>query len=360
VALARNLANDGFDLWVGAPGDDVDGVTDAGSVSHFALTGTASTPAIAYLGKVGENTAGVPGAAEAGDRFGASLSATRFGVLVGEPGEDVGGVPDAGSVTWLLTGEGGGAFDRALTWSQASPGVSGEPENGDRFGASVSAFGGDAVVGVPSEDVGSAADAGMVQTLRSVAPGDVRPAQGIHQDSPGVPGVVEPGDRFGASVVLGRNMTCLDENTIDAAIGAPTEDVSVNGRVIADAGAVTVLIVRNNTGDPVPCPARAVDQNAVLDGLPEAGDRVGASLGLGRHREDEEEDVASDVAYIGVPNEDIGTVVDAGTVQVTQHGSGFGSTSLVVAGRLLLSAGHSGNPVARLRYGTVLATPAGD
>jgi hypothetical protein len=172
--------------------------------------------------------------------------------------------------------------------------------------------------------------------------------------------VVEPGDRFGASVVLGRNMTCLDENTIDAAIGAPTEDVSVDGRLMADAGAVTVLIVRNNTGDPVPCPARAVDQNAVLDGVPEAGDRVGASLGLGRHREDEEEDVASDVAYIGVPNEDIGTVVDAGTVQVTQHGSGFGSTSLVVAGRLVLSAGHSGGSVARLRYGTVLATPAGD
>jgi FG-GAP repeat len=361
VVLSRNLAGDGLDLWVGAPRDDVGTARDAGSVSHYAIE-TGPSPVVRFLGKVTESSSGVPGVAETGDHFGAVLSANRFGVLVGEPDEDVGARRDAGSATWLLTGAGPAGIGSALAWSQATPGVPGAPETGDRFGASVGSLGGDGIVGVPREDVGTATDAGMVQVLRSAGPGDVRPAQALSQDSPGVPGRAETGDRFGASVVLGRNMACFDELTVDAAIGAPTEDVTAGGRRIADAGAVTVLTARSRTGNPTPCPARTVDQNAALSDRPEAGDRVGVSLALGRHRDDAEDDVASDRAYIGVPAEDVGAQgVDAGIVQSTQQRSnGADATAIVVARRNRFAVGHSTGTVARLHYGTVIASPAGE
>ena len=44
---------------------------------------------------------GVPGAPEAGDRFGAALAGG--GNVIGAPGEDVGRVVDAGIVVWRLT-----------------------------------------------------------------------------------------------------------------------------------------------------------------------------------------------------------------------------------------------------------------
>src|SRR4051794_1124097 len=234
VVVSRNLAGDGFDLWVGAPHDDVGAVRDAGSVSHYSVS-AAPAPVLRFRGKVTENTPGVPGVAEAGDHFGAVLSANRFGVLVGEPDENVGGLQDAGSATWLLTGAGPAGIKRGIGWSQATRGVPGAPEAGDRFGASVSSLGGDAVVGVPREDLGGARDTGMVQVLRSAQPGDIRPGKGISQSSPGVPGTADAGDRFGAAVVLGRNMACFDEDTVDAAIGAPTEDLSAGGRQVRDA-----------------------------------------------------------------------------------------------------------------------------
>ncbi|MDX6301365.1 MAG: hypothetical protein QOF53_2579 [Nocardioidaceae bacterium] len=361
VALSRNLAADGLDLWVGAPRDDVGTARDAGSVSHYAIH-PGPNPTVDFLGKVTENTAGVPGVAETGDHFGAVLSANRFGVLVGEPDEDVGARRDAGSATWLLTGAGPAGIGRALAWSQATPGVPGSAEAGDRFGAAVSSLGGDAIVGIPREDLGAATDAGMVQLFRSAQPGDVRPAVALGQDSPGIPGRAETGDRFGASVVLGRNMACFDEDTVDAAVGAPTEDVSVNGRRVADAGVVTVLTARDRAGGPAPCPARTVDQNAVLSDRPEPGDRVGASLALGRHRDDAEPDVASDRAFVGVPAEDVGAQgVDAGVVQSTQQRSnGADATAIVVARRNRFAVGHSGGTVARLHYGSVIASPAGE
>jgi hypothetical protein len=301
----------------------------------------------------------VPGAAEPNDHFGAVLSAARSGVVVGQPAEDVGDRADAGAVTMLVSQGGPQAFAQAFTWTQASPGVTGEPEAGDRFGAAVSALGGVTIAGVPGEDVGALTDAGMVQTFARVQrdPDVVRPSRGVDQDSPGIPGVAERDDRFGAAVVLGRNMACLDEATVDAAVGAPYEDLTVGGRPARNAGSVTVFTVLGVPSDP--CPALSVDQGTVLAGVPEAGDHLGHRLSLGRHRDDAEEDELSDRAFIGVPGEDVGSVADAGIVQSTRHGSGFGAYSILVAGRFRDAVGFSGGPLAHLGYGTVLAAPAG-
>jgi hypothetical protein len=82
------------------------------------------------------------GVAEAGDRLGASVtsySTTTVRALAGAPGEDIGSLRDAGMVQ-RVNGPGG--------WSQNSPGIPGTAEAGDRLGASVAA----GLIGAPGED----------------------------------------------------------------------------------------------------------------------------------------------------------------------------------------------------------------
>ena len=96
------------DLAVGAPGGTISGKAGAGYVSVvYGATGGVDA---ARHADFSQNTAGVPGAAEAGDRFGAHVlpvDLNRDGftdLLVGAPGEDVGSVVDAGMITVLWGG----------------------------------------------------------------------------------------------------------------------------------------------------------------------------------------------------------------------------------------------------------------
>ena len=90
--------------------------------------------------------------------------------------------------------------------TQNSPGIPGTAEAGDRFGAALSInysgrLGGivDVAVGVPNEDIGSLADAGSVIVLQDLYD-PVETAVALDQNSAGVPGVAEAGDRFGRSL----------------------------------------------------------------------------------------------------------------------------------------------------------------
>ncbi|MEV3872765.1 FG-GAP and VCBS repeat-containing protein [Streptomyces sp. NPDC049906] len=92
---------------------------------------------------------------------------------------------------------------------QATAGVSGTPESGDRFGASLAAGDidrdgrADLAVGVPGEDLGAKADAGSVHVLRGHRSGlTARAAQYLDRATPGVPGPVTAGDAFGNTVRL--------------------------------------------------------------------------------------------------------------------------------------------------------------
>jgi hypothetical protein len=302
---------------------------------------------------VTQNSPGVPGAAEANDHFGAVLSATRQGVLVGDPDEDVGTATNAGAITLLASTDADPGFDEAYSRSQSSPGVAGAPEPGDHFGAAVAAFQGISIVGVPDEDIGTTRNAGMVQLFGNGGLDDPEPTPraAYDQGSPGVPGVVEAGDRLGSAVALARNL-CFDD-TVQAAAGAPGEDVTVNRSPRTDAG--TVLVINASTFGS--CRPRTVDQNTVLDGTPEAGDHLGATLAAGRHSEDDAD--AADRVFIGVPQEDRGTVADAGIVEATPKGSGADSSAITVAGEALLSVGYSGGAQTGSQYGAVIASPAG-
>ena len=346
LAIAPNLARTGFDLWIGAPLDNVGSATDAGSVSHYSITTSGGNLTFNLVQTITQNSSGVPGGAEANDQFGSALSATPRGVLVGDQLEDVGTAKDAGSITLLASTDNDARFDRAFGWSQASPGVPGNAEAADHFGAAVGFFGEHLAAGVPDEDVDASGNAGMVQLFSWSSTTPV-PTGEVKQYTPGVPGVVETGDRFGAAVMFGRNIGCLDAS-IQIVAGVPGEDITVSGSARVDAGTVAFF-----TPPPFdPC-AGSVDQANLLPRTPESGDRLGSALALGRHSDDD--DAKRDRAFIGVPGEDSA----AGIVQSTAISS-EASTDIVVAGVLHPSVGYSGGVQAGTNYGSVIASPAGE
>ncbi|QPP10767.1 integrin-like protein [Streptomyces bathyalis] len=111
-----------------------------------------------------QDTAGVPGVAENGDRFGAALAVAdvnrdgRDDLISGAPGEAIGSQAGAGAA-WLLRGGAQGLLDAngaatSVTWNQDTAGVPGVAEAGDAFGAAV-ASGDHNADGVPDVTVGS-------------------------------------------------------------------------------------------------------------------------------------------------------------------------------------------------------------
>jgi hypothetical protein len=344
LAIARNSSSTGFDLWVGAPLDDV-GATNSGSVVHFAISNSGGD--LDFQPRtITQNSPGVPGSAEKDDQFGAVLSATAHGLLIGDQLEDVGTAKNAGSITLLANTDSVPGFDQAFGWSQASSRVPGNAETGDHLGAAVSILGEHIAVGVPDEDVNGSANAGMVQLFSWSAAKPVATGE-IKQYTPGVPGKVEAGDRFGTATVLGRNMGGCSGGSIQIAIGAPGEDITIGGSSKVDAGTAVIF-----TPPPGNSCIHAVNQGNPLSDGPETGDRLGSALALGWHGDDG----ASDRAYIGVPGEDAGV----GIVQSTPLDGGTNSATILVGGSFMSSVGYSGGGQAGMSYGTVIASPAGE
>ena len=132
--------NDGFgDLAVGAPGEDVGRRSDAGAISvlYGRATGMSSDRRV-----ITQNSPGVAGLAEAGDRFGAALSRpfaqdqdVRQDLGVGAPGETVRRRAGAGAVSVLYGGLGAGDFQ---LFYQGFRGVGGAGERSDAFGRGMS------------------------------------------------------------------------------------------------------------------------------------------------------------------------------------------------------------------------------
>ncbi|WP_329372858.1 FG-GAP and VCBS repeat-containing protein [Streptomyces sp. NBC_01483] len=96
---------------------------------------------------IGQNTPGVPGAGESGDRFGTDVSVgdvTGDGyadVVAGVPGEDLAGRTDAGSFAVLRGSAAGLSSTRVQVLSQNTAGVPGTAEKGDRFGSRTAVVG---------------------------------------------------------------------------------------------------------------------------------------------------------------------------------------------------------------------------
>ncbi|MFF3642782.1 hypothetical protein [Streptomyces sp. NPDC002564] len=124
------------------------------------------------------------------------------GLAVGAPGETVVGVAGAGSVTLLKSTA--GTFTSGRAWHQETAGVPGAAEEGDRFGTSVrlkdiNKNGRlDLATGATGEDSGTTRDVGAVRVLRGTATG---PTSSYAASFNGKDfGVGAPGAGFGRTV----------------------------------------------------------------------------------------------------------------------------------------------------------------
>lgn len=251
-------------LFVGAPGLDVNGFADTGQVTSFWID--ADEDPVAHdtqLTRLGEPLTDEP---TAGAALGASLSVAGGMVAMGMPGYPERGRLSAGAVLVDLV-DGGPDRPNPLVLSQATAGVPGTAEPGDRFGSSVHVVADPAgrrptlVVGTPGEDVGARSDAGSVTVTRVSTDLELAGStRTVDQNSAGMAGTAEAGDQLGAAVSSVR-----DGTTVRLLVGAPGEDV---GR-IRDAGMVQTV----GTGQGWTQSSKGVPGSA------ETGDRLGASLG---------------------------------------------------------------------------------
>ncbi|MFI7599833.1 hypothetical protein [Actinoplanes sp. NPDC049681] len=161
-----------------------DGLLASGAV--ISLAGRAGDLSTSGVKMLSQNTAGVPGADEAEDRFGDSIAAGdvtgdgRADLLVGVPGEDLGSHRDAGAAVLLRGSASGLTGTGAQVWNQDSGGVPGAAEKGDRFGDVLGLLnldgrgGWDAVVAAPGEKISGDPDpvaSGLIQTFTATSAG---------------------------------------------------------------------------------------------------------------------------------------------------------------------------------------------
>ena len=169
----------------------------------------------------------------AGSRFGSTLAATGSLLVVGAPSVAVGSAPRAGAIYTIDAGE---TPWHASRFTQDSPGVPDNAQEGDRFGAALSIGEGYLAVGVPGEDRDGPggrgqARAGLVQPF-ALSGHDLVPLPAIDQD----PGKVEAGDGFGTAV------TVLEPCPGGAGVlvGAPAEAIGST----AQAGSIWVIPIK--------------------------------------------------------------------------------------------------------------------
>ncbi len=297
-------------LLVGAPGEDIGSAIDAGSVTRYGDEEYRGQPITDHVNTFHQDQEWLPGSAESGDRFGATLAGGEGWAAVGAPGEDLGTVSDAGMV---LVNEGGGVWYSVTQDSRRVPGVA---ESGDAFGASLAATWAcdrtsTLVVGAPGEDLGSVTDAGSVTVLGSPIGGIG--TYTVTQDSANIPGMAEADDQFGAAVI---------GDWSGFAVGTPGEDIGA----AQDTGSVTDVWQWCEDGESnKPGPGATFAQSTSgITGADETGDAFGASLSAVYWLDSK--GVYQSSILVGVPGEDVGTVVDAGAVYVLPY---VRSTSLL-------------------------------
>lgn len=298
-----------------------DGISDRVIGDPKALVGTQSLAGAVYLidGATGaertlrKGADGIPGTPQSGDQFGLSLvvyDANRDGcadLAIGAPMEDYGGQVNSGAV-YLLYGspQGLGKGPATMTIAQglALPNGRGtvpdQPEAYDWFGYSlaggVTSFGEPyLIIGAPGESLGSATFAGTVHYLRG--------ALNLKMDGQSAQGA-EIDDRSGTSVAA---------SPYQLGIGSPGEAAGAGKEF---SGSVCVL--NHNSGATAPSAIRCLVQGDDTSPAekPERSDLFGKSIAMVAYRPiGAAAGVADSLLVVGVPGEDVDTVVDAGKVQ---------------------------------------------
>lgn len=317
---ACDLNGDGFDdLVIPTPREDLAGAQDAGGVGI--LYGSAEGPSRKGDLFLSQATPGIPGAAEAGDRFGQSLACGDFDsdgfgdLVVSAPGETIGSKAEAGLIVVVPGSEDGLATGRSTHWTQGSVGAPGGNGPGDRFGWSLAAcdFNGDGhadlAIGAPGERVNGDDEAGSVHVLYGSGAGlQAAGAAHLSQDSPRVAGAAEPSDAFGYALTCGD---VFGNGKDDLVVGTPFDRYAG----VHSTGTLTVLKGRRAGVRPGGS-VRLAQGAGAMNGEPETGDGFGISLAVADFDGDGHADIAA-----GAPREAISLTHDAGSVAVIYGGS---------------------------------------
>lgn len=136
-SFGRYTALFGSTLMVGAPGDDIDGHADQGSVYVFKRLGGAWIETQKLTASDGA----------AGDQFGLNLAMDEATLVVATRFDDVGANVDQGSA-YVFANEGG-------VWAEQQHLIASDGAAGDQFGFSVGIGGGTIVLGATLDDIGS-------------------------------------------------------------------------------------------------------------------------------------------------------------------------------------------------------------
>ncbi|WP_267241709.1 S1 family peptidase [Streptomyces sp. PR69] len=375
--------NDGCsDLAVGIPAEDIGSKKDAGAVHVLYGDPAGLAKGRASLDLVQGKGSGAIGASasEAGDRFGHSLAAGHTAdsepyLLIGVPGEDLGSIKDAGSAIYLR-----GSVNIAV--HQDKPGVGGGAEAGDKFGASVAGSPNHLAIGAPGEAIGSVADAGLVAVFKHTISSAGIPShlKSVHQDTAGISGVPEAGDRFGASLDMAEYRPAGAASAADSliAVGTPGEGIVKNGKNRNNAGSVTVL--RAAAGGALSQHMVAHQDVEGVSGGSETDDKFGDKVLLVNTAPREVSTNSTMALAVGIPGEDLGSVVNAGAVQTfglfgpvgeTDSWAEAGNASGLpgapgagqVVGRYMQATGthlYVGMPYKAYQYGAVHVLPWGN
>ena len=304
-----------LDLAIGIPGEDV----GAGAVEGLVGTAaglTATDDVYLTQSSLGANPS------ETGDHFGAALAAGDLGkdahddLAIGVPGENTGTATDSGGVHLVYGSPTADFATDDVFLAQSSSGVPGNDEVGDQLGTSV-AIGNvigdehaDLVAGEPGKDVNGVDSAGQVLVLPGSATGVTTTGSQVrNQDTSGVLDDAEPQDFFGLSLAIGDFGGSAMQ---DVAIGTPGESVG------GDAGAGQVSVLYGSAG------GLSVNGDAILNqdrpgmaDTSEPGDHFGETL----HAAELANGTGADLVA-GIPDEDVGSVVDAGAVQIVYSAGG--------------------------------------
>jgi Astacin (Peptidase family M12A)/FG-GAP repeat len=309
-----DVNGDGYaDLVIGVPNEDVGAVGNEGAIQVLfgGAAGLTSTNQFIH-----RDSASVEDVAGGNDQFGYAVTMGDFNgdciadAAVGVPFDDVNGVADAGSVQIFYGTALGLGVSNDAVWHLASTNVVGDPVANDRFGTSLASgdFNGDGfddvAVGIPYKDIGALTDTGSVTILYGSAAGiSGTGSQLWNQNVSSMQDISSPNDHFGWALAAGD----FDGDGFDElAVGVPDEDVGAS----VDAG-VTQIIQGSIDGLTDVGNQLWTEDNGGIPDTSEAGDLFGFALAAGDLNSDGRVDLA-----IGVPLEDVGGIVDSGSVTV--------------------------------------------
>ncbi|HEY1486539.1 MAG TPA: FG-GAP repeat protein, partial [Micromonosporaceae bacterium] len=156
-------------------------------------------------------------------------------------------IAGAGAVFVLHGAKAGISASGALTIGEDTPGVPGVAEEEDGFGFRIAAGDitgdgrADLLIGVPYEDIGSTADAGVVYLVPS-SPSGLLPSKTttVNQGSPGVPGSIATDDLFGLALGI-HNLA--GTSAMEALVGTPND----GGPNAASSGSITTFTSNGGT-----------------------------------------------------------------------------------------------------------------